>query len=77
MVLVALGIEVAGEVDVAGGAVTVKVPSLRVRGIELADGSEATALGCKSRGLAPGAAPTLTLKEIVAIVPSGMTDVPP
>src|SRR3990172_1422939 len=71
----ARGVLVAGEVAVAGGAVTVKVPSFKVSGIELADGSEATALGCKSRGLEPGAAPMLTLKETVAIVPSGITDV--
>jgi hypothetical protein len=73
---VAMGVLVAGEVTVAGGAVTVKVPLLRTRGTGFADGSAAMALA-RPRLDAPGEAPGFTLKETVASVPSGIARTPP
>jgi hypothetical protein len=63
-------------VDVAGGAVTEKVPPLSVRETGSAPGSEATALPGVSAE-APGAAEPLTLNDIVAMVPSGIAELPP
>jgi hypothetical protein len=72
----------AGEVDeevgvgLAGGAVTVNVPPLRVNETEPAPGSEATAFA-GVRGEDPGAAEGLTLNETLARDPSGMAELPP
>ena len=72
----ATGVFDAGEVDVAGGAVTVNVPPLRDSETGLAPGSEATALPGLSAE-EPGAAPPLTLNDSEAMAPSGMAELPP
>ena len=59
------------KVAVAGGALTVKDPALRLRGIPFPSGSLAVAF-TSPRSKVPGAAPVRTLKVIVATVPSGM-----
>lgn len=76
LVAEAAAVEEAVEVDVGGGAVTVKVPPLSVRGTDPAPGSEATAFpGVREE--TPGLAARLTLNDTVARVPSGIAEFPP
>jgi hypothetical protein len=76
LVAEAAAVAEAVEVEVGGGAVTVKVPPLSVNGTEPAPGSEATAFP-RVRAEAPGAAALLTLNDTVARVPSGIAELPP
>jgi hypothetical protein len=65
------GVAVDGEVGLAGGALTVKEPSSRLRGMPPPVGEVAAAL-CRSSPDTPGAAPGNTSNETLATVPSPM-----
>jgi hypothetical protein len=64
-------VAVASEVGLAGGALTVKVPSPRLRGTAPPDGEVAAAL-LRSRFEVPGAADASTLNVTLATAPSGI-----